>query len=72
MRFNINDCVAFEPTEAGRGVMLDAICYPRRLEDGRWEMQAWDFMRVFGPHFYLGGPTLIHGCTIELKPTIPA
>lgn len=28
-------------------------------EDGYIEFQLWDFMKIFGSHFYLGGPLII-------------
>ncbi len=39
---------------------------PRRTDDGRWMMQAWHFMQVFGPQFHLGGPPLIEDGEVEV------
>jgi hypothetical protein len=39
---------------------------PTRLGDGRWEMTAWEFMRVFGPTFDVSAPTMIEDNLVEL------
>lgn len=69
---NINDIIKVKLTDKGKEIIqkdyarlislyptLDIKpCYVED-EDGYIEFQMWDFMRLYGSHFYVGCPQLI-------------
>lgn len=72
--YNINYKIKVKLTEYGKDILrrdvIDSMsilenlrfdsysCYPED-EDGYITFQLWDFMRIFGSHFYLGSPLII-------------
>ncbi len=72
--FNLNDYILVKFTDAGYEVLVDyhqapgfAPHWPTRTieqyranvdENGYTQMQAWEFMQVFGPLVRVGGPDL--------------
>lgn len=73
--YNINDRIKVKLTEQGKVILghelVDSMSmlvtlkffedyapYPED-EDGYITFQLWDFMRIFGSHFYMGGPLII-------------
>lgn len=73
-RYNINHKIKVKLTEHGKAILrrdlIDSMsmlsnlrfdsyaCYPED-EDGYITFQLWDFMRIFGSHFWLGEPLII-------------
>lgn len=71
---NINDFVKVRLTELGRDILLDDLSkvYPNLKRENLWEVspyhidddgylkiQFWNFMSIFGSHFWNGAPQVI-------------
>lgn len=73
--YNINHKIKVKLTEHGKAILgheladtmsmlitlkffEDYVPYPED-EDGYITFQLWDFMRIFGSHFYMGDPLII-------------
>lgn len=73
--YNINDKIKVKLTEHGKTILRNEVAdtmrklqnlnlpddyfpYPED-EDGYTEFQLWDFMNIFGSHFYMGGSQII-------------
>jgi hypothetical protein len=54
--FNLNDQFLVFLTDKGKEYALP---YWKVLPSGAYKMQGWEFMQVFGPLFYNGGPNLV-------------
>lgn len=72
--YNINDKIKVKLTEYGNSILekdvadtlgrLKGFNYPGYFpyhtdKDGYIEFQLWDFMRIFGSHFYMGCKQII-------------
>lgn len=49
------------------GIITDDAYIPHRDDDGRWEMQAWEFFNTFGPRCHNGAPQLIENNRITIR-----
>ena len=57
--FNLNDKLVMFLTDEGK---KHALPYWDVLPSGAYQVQAWQFMQVFGPLFYNGGPKTCMNC----------
>lgn len=83
---NINDEIKVKLTAHGKDILdkdvedtlstiktliSDKTYYPYHVDkDGYIEFQLWDFMRIFGPHFWNGCPQIIENNEIIFTPEI--
>lgn len=74
VRFNINDEIKVKLTDKGKEILAKEIAEGNKVarldpdfvlsdyqedEEGYIHPQLWDFMRIFGSHFFNGGPCYI-------------
>lgn len=63
---NLNTMIEFVPTEYGRGI-LDMTGIPfKETSDGKYKMQLWEFMNIFGPNLSLTKPVPCKNCKITI------
>ncbi len=74
VKFNINDEIKVKLTDKGQEILAKEIAEGNQVarldpdfvpsdyqedEEGYIHPQLWDFMRIFGSHFFNGGPCYI-------------
>jgi len=74
VKVNLNQYVIFEMDEQGIDLLRQdyaklkppyEFTLPKKLDDGRYKMQMWDFMNTFGPLMFPGCRMPV-GCDIEI------
>ena len=66
---SILDKVAEDTTSTIKTLISDKTYYPYRTDiDGYTEFTRWNFMKIFGPHFWNGCPQIIENNEIIFLP----